>query len=173
MTAGSGILHIETPPEELVVRGGRFHGLQLWVNLPASKKMVEPRYQNLDAERVTLLASADGGSLLRLIAGSLGDHAGPGSTHTPIRVIHATILPGSRLQLSWPAHFNALAYVLSGHGTVGSERTAIEGGQLAVFGTGDAITVAGAENMSAEPSRCTSSAANPSGSPSPSTGRSS
>ena len=39
MTAGSGLLHIEVPPEELVLSGGLFHGLQLWVNLPSSMKM--------------------------------------------------------------------------------------------------------------------------------------
>lgn len=141
MTAGSGILHIETPPEALVMSGGLFHGLQLWVNLPASKKMTEPRYQNLDPEGVRLLASEDGGSLLRLIAGELGGHIGPGSTHTPIAVIHATVSPGSRLHLPWPTGYNALAYALSGHGTVGLEQAPFEGGQLAVFGDGGAITL--------------------------------
>src|SRR3954471_3583977 len=69
MTAGSGILHIETPPEELVLSGGLFHGVQLWVNLPAKDKMTAPRYQNLEGDQVSLLASADGASLVRLIAG--------------------------------------------------------------------------------------------------------
>jgi redox-sensitive bicupin YhaK (pirin superfamily) len=152
MTAGSGILHIETPPEALVVSGGLFHGLQLWVNLPADKKMVEPRYQNLDADTVRLLATADGATLVRLIAGTLGDHVGPGSTYTPITVIHATISPGSQLRLPWPAHFNALAYVLSGHGSVGVERAPIRSGQLAVFGAGEAITIgAGRDKEAAEP----------------------
>src|SRR4051812_43647264 len=63
MTAGGGILHIETPPEELVMSGGLFHGIQLWVNLPAKDKMVSPRYQNLEAGAVTLLSSTDGGAL--------------------------------------------------------------------------------------------------------------
>jgi quercetin 2,3-dioxygenase len=144
MTAGAGILHIETPPAALVESGGLFHGLQLWVNLPASKKMVEPRYQNLDAGDVRLLATGDGGSLVRLIAGSLGEHVGPGSTHTPITVIHATISPGAQLHLPWPKAFNALAYVLSGRGTAGLETAAIEDGQLVVFGAGDAITLTAA-----------------------------
>ncbi|MFP5316819.1 MAG: pirin family protein [Acidimicrobiia bacterium] len=142
MTAGSGILHIETPPEALVVSGGLFHGLQLWVNLPAARKMVEPRYQNLDPSDVRLLATPDGGTLLRLIAGTLGSHVGPGCTHTPITVVHATVSPGSQLHLVWPARFNALAYVLAGHGTAGVKRAAIRDGQLVVFGAGDAITLA-------------------------------
>ena len=55
MTAGSGILHIERPPEELIASGGLFHGMQLWVNLPAAQKMVAPRYQDLEAEDTVLL----------------------------------------------------------------------------------------------------------------------
>jgi redox-sensitive bicupin YhaK (pirin superfamily) len=112
MTAARGILHIETPPERLVMSGGLFHGFQLWVNLPASQKMIAPAYQNLEAGDVRLLASEDGGALLRLIAGELGGVKGPGSTHTPITLVHATVLPGAELRLPWPEHLNALAYVL-------------------------------------------------------------
>src|SRR4051794_25622576 len=78
MTAGKGILHIETPPEEVVAAGGLFHGLQLWVNLPRAEKWVDPRYQDLDGDRVRLLTSPDGGALIRLIAGELGGQQGPG-----------------------------------------------------------------------------------------------
>jgi len=141
MTAGSGILHIETPPEALVVSGGLFHGLQLWVNLPSASKMTAPRYQNLEASDVVLLSSDDGGSLVRLIAGDLGPFTGPGSTHTPITVLHATVAPGARLTLPWRRDFNALGYVLSGRGSVGSASAApIEGGNLVVLGAGDAVT---------------------------------
>jgi redox-sensitive bicupin YhaK (pirin superfamily) len=140
MTAGGGILHIETPPEELVVSGGLFHGLQLWVNLPAKDKMVAPRYQNLEADQVTMLSTDDGGALVRLIAGDLGGHRGPGSTYTPITVAHVTVSPGAQVTLPWPTAFNALGYVLSGRGTAGGERIAVEGGNLVVFGAGDAVT---------------------------------
>src|ERR1700712_1890824 len=75
MTAGAGILHIETPPEHLVVSGGLFHGLQLWVNLPRAQKFAEPRYQDITAAKVALLAGEDGGSLVRVIAGEVaGEH---------------------------------------------------------------------------------------------------
>src|SRR5437764_3289552 len=57
MTAGAGILHIEQPPERLVVSGGLFHGLQLWVNLPRAQKWSPPRYQDLRAAEVGLVAS--------------------------------------------------------------------------------------------------------------------
>jgi quercetin 2,3-dioxygenase len=141
MTAGAGILHIETPPQELVASGGVFHGIQLWVNLPAAEKWVPPRYQDIGADRVTLLRSADGGALVRIIAGEIAGHTGPGSTHTPIAVAHATLSPGAELALPWDPQFNALVYALSGRGTVGPERRPFGTGQLAVFGPGDTITV--------------------------------
>ncbi len=141
MTAGAGILHIETPPEELVVSGGLFHGIQLWVNLPAKDKMISPAYQGLEAGDVTLLSSTDGGALIRVIAGEVGEHAGPGSTHTPMALLHATISAGAQLRLPWNTSFNALVYVLAGSGRVGTEGQPVQVGQLARFGAGDWITV--------------------------------
>jgi redox-sensitive bicupin YhaK (pirin superfamily) len=144
MTAGAGILHIETPPEALVVSGGLFHGVQLWVNLPAKDKFAPPAYQSLEGGQVTLLGSEDGGALVRLIAGEIDGHRGPGSTHTPIAVVHATVLPGARLRLPWPSDFNALVYVLAGAGTVGAQRRPIATGQLAVLGAGDVVSATAA-----------------------------
>ncbi|WP_328398642.1 pirin family protein [Streptomyces sp. NBC_00390] len=141
MTAGSGLLHIEAPPEELVVSGGLFHGLQLWVNLPASDKMMDPRYQDIRGGQVQLLTSPDGGALLRVIAGELDGHQGPGITHTPITMIHATLRPGAQISLPWREDFNGLAYVLAGRGAVGDERRPVHMGQTAVFGGGGALTV--------------------------------
>ena len=147
MTAGGGILHIETPPVELVRSGGVFHGIQLWVNLPGREKMTAPAYQNLEGSDVVLLAGDDGGSLLRLIAGDLptggegGGTRGPGATRTPITMLHATVTPGAQLSLPWDPEFNALVYVLSGDGTVGTQGQPVHTGQTAVFGAGDRITV--------------------------------
>jgi quercetin 2,3-dioxygenase len=156
MTAGGGILHIEAPPEELVISGGLFHGFQLWVNLPSWLKMTPPRYQDIRAGQVALLSSADGGALLRVIAGSFGvaarggqggsspraNTAGPGITHTPISLVHATVSAGAQVRLPWRADFNALGYVLAGSGFAGAEKRPIRMGQLAVFGAGDALTFA-------------------------------
>ena len=141
MTAGAGILHIEKPPEALVVSGGLFHGIQLWVNLPRDLKWSAPRYQDLRAREVALVSSADGGALVRVIAGEVAGHAGPGSTYTPMTLVHATLSPGARLALPWRPDYNALLYVLAGHGTVGAERRSVETGQLAVFGPGDALAM--------------------------------
>ncbi len=148
MTAGSGILHIETPPAELVESGGTFHGIQLWVNLPKRDKFAPPAYQAIEGEDVRLLASDDGGALVRIIAGDIDGHCGPGSTHTPITLAHATIQRGARLNVAWRRDFNALVYVLSGTGHVGPAAHPIHQGQLAVLGPGDRITV-GARSPSA------------------------
>jgi redox-sensitive bicupin YhaK (pirin superfamily) len=142
MTAGSGLLHIETPPEHVVTSGGLFHGFQLWVNLPRVQKLTAPRYQDIRASKVALLSSPDGGALLRVIAGEVAGHAGPGVTHTPIALVHATLSPGASLTLPWRKDFNALVYALNGNGSVGAERRTFRSGQLAVFGDGDTVTVA-------------------------------
>jgi redox-sensitive bicupin YhaK (pirin superfamily) len=141
MTAGAGILHIEKPPEALVASGGLFHGLQLWVNLPRAQKFAAPRYQDLRAAEVSLLASPDGGGLVRVIAGEVAGHAGPGSTYSPMTLVHVTLSPGARLSLPWRADYNALAYVLSGQGSIGPDGALIQTGQLAVFGPGGSISV--------------------------------
>jgi redox-sensitive bicupin YhaK (pirin superfamily) len=141
MTAGAGILHIEKPPESLVVSGGLFHGIQLWVNLPRTLKWSAPRYQDLRAREVALVSSGDGGALVRVIAGDVAGHAGPGSTYTPMTLVHATVSPGGRLSVPWRPDYNALAYVLAGRGTVGLEQRPIGTGQLAVFGPGDTLTI--------------------------------
>jgi len=152
MTAGRGILHIEAPPEELVMAGGLFHGIQLWVNLPSANKMTPSHYQHLGGAETELLASADGGALVRVIAGPMGDHRGPGSTFTPITLVHATVSPGAQLRLPWRNDFNALVYVLAGRGLAGPERRPVHTGDLAVYGPNDGaaakvVTVAAADDQ--------------------------
>jgi len=141
MTAGSGLLHIETPPEWLVQQGGLFHGIQLWVNLPRDQKLTAPRYQDIRSGQVALATSHDAGSLVRVIAGQVGGTVGPGSTHTPMALAHATVEPGARLDLPWDVDFNALVYVLNGNGTIGTDARPIHTGQSAVLGAGDYLTI--------------------------------
>jgi hypothetical protein len=141
MTAGRGLLHDELPSERAFREGGRQHGVQLWVNLPASSKMTAPRYQPIEGRDLTLLATNDGAGLVRLIAGRIGEHAGPGDTHTPITLAHATLPPGAELRVPWDPTYSAMAYVLGGGGTAGDEARNIGEHQLARFGAGDAIVV--------------------------------
>jgi redox-sensitive bicupin YhaK (pirin superfamily) len=147
MTAGAGILHIERPPDALIDSGGLFHGIQLWVNLPAKLKMTNPRYQDIEAESVSLLTNENGDAIIRVIAGSLGGIDGPGSTHTPIAISHVSLLPGAQLSLPWNPTYNALTYVLAGQGTVGLDRSAIETGQMAVHVDGDFLVLSANESQ--------------------------
>ena len=143
MTAGSGILHIEAPPEWLVEKGGLFHGIQLWVNLPRDAKLNDPQLPGhplrpgRGCSPPPTPARWSGSS-----PGTVDGHDGPGSTYTPMTLVHATIEPGARLDLPWDVDFNALVYVLNGHGTVGVDGQPIQTGQAAVLGAGDYLTIA-------------------------------
>lgn len=150
MTAGAGIVHSEMPTEDLLEGGGLFHGVQLWVNLPKTQKWSPPRYQDIGAEKVSLLASDDAGAVVRLIAGALAGHEGPGVTRTPITYAHASLAAGARLRVPWRRDFNALVYVLAGQGSVGTEAMPIAEGQLAVFGDGDAVQVRADERQDSQ-----------------------
>ena len=145
MTAGAGILHIERPPDALIDSGGLFHGIQLWVNLPSKLKMTSPRYQDIGSSEVTLLTNENGDAIIRVIAGTLGDVAGPGSTHTPITLVHASLMPGGQLVLPWNPAYNALTYVLAGQGTTGLSRDPIDEGQMAVHIDGDVVVLSANE----------------------------
>ena len=139
MTAGDGILHIETPPEDLVMSGGIFHGVQLWINLPKKKKRIAPAYQDLQGEDSAMVSSADGGALVRILAGDVAGFSGPGISHTPIAITHVTVAPGAQIDIPWREDFNALAYVLAGNGSVGPNGQPIRTGQMAVLTGGDLI----------------------------------
>ena len=119
----------------------------MWVNLPAAKKWSPPAYQDVRAKDVALLSSADGGSLLRVIAGEVDGHFGPGSTQTPITLLHATVAAGAELRLPWRKDYNALVYTMAGHGFVGDEARPVQMGQLTVFGEGDTIVVRAANQQ--------------------------
>ena len=127
--------------------GGLFHGFQLWVNLPAAKKWSQPAYQDIRAGDVALLTSADGGALLRVIAGEVAGHKGPGSTQTPITMVHATLAPGAQLRLPWRTDYNALVYTLNGKGTVGDSAQPVQMGQLAVLVDGSTLVITADQNQ--------------------------
>ena len=142
MTAGAGVLHIETPPEALVMAGGLFHGVQLWINLPRAKKWIDPQYQDLQGRDSSMVTSADGGAILRILAGQVAGHRGPGISHTPLAITHLTLAPGAQIDIPWRSDFNALAYVLAGNGTIGDEARPVRTGQNAVLKDGDVLRIA-------------------------------
>ena len=141
MTAGDGILHIETPPEQLVMSGGLFHGVQLWINLPKEKKRIAPQYQDLQGQDSAFVTTSDGGALIRVLAGEVAGHKGPGISHTPLAITHVTVAPGAQADIPWRSDFNALVYVLTGSGKVGALGNPIRTGQMAVMSDGEVIRI--------------------------------
>ena len=138
MTAGSGVLHKEGPSAEVQRTGGRTHGLQLWVNLPASSKMTAPAYQDLRAEENAV--EHHDGATVRVIAGDLFGLTGPGRTHTPISYAHVTIEEGASVSTALPRGHTVLAYAMTGSFGIGD--TEVDEGVLALI-DGDELTITG------------------------------
>lgn len=137
MTAGAGVVHSEMPEAQFARTGGRMHGFQIWVNLPRRDKMMKPRYQEIPDASIPVGESADGKVWVKVIAGeSLGKSAVI-DTRTPIVCLHATIRAGGTLLQPLPADHNAFAYVISGRGIFGPEKTPAEAHQMVIFGSGD------------------------------------
>ncbi len=141
MTAGSGVLHKEGPSPRAQAAGGRVHGLQLWVNLPAAKKMIEPAYQDIAAEHVA--RRTEPGAEIRVIAGELFGLVGPGRTHTPISYAHLTLEAGASATTQLPSGHTVLVYPLTGAARVADTDVAdgvlavIDGSELTVTGVAD------------------------------------
>jgi len=129
MTAGAGVLHKEGPSADAQRDGGRTHGLQLWVNLPAAEKMTAPAYQDLRADQNA--QSTEPGVTIRLIAGNLFGLAGPGATRTPLSYAHVTLAAGAVVATTLPAGHVVLAYPMTGGFRVGP--TQVDEGILAII----------------------------------------
>jgi redox-sensitive bicupin YhaK (pirin superfamily) len=144
MTAGGGIVHSETPSSATLASGGRAHGFQIWVNLPARLKMTRPRYQELDAAQIPQAETPDGLAKVKIIAGeALGVRAAI-DTHTPIVYQDWALRPGADVTLTLDSAQRALVYVFSGRAQVGDTAKTVEDGQLAVLGAGGAVRLRGA-----------------------------
>jgi redox-sensitive bicupin YhaK (pirin superfamily) len=100
---------------------------------------IAPQYQDLQGRDSAMVTTADGGAVLRILAGDVDGNQGPGISHTPLAITHLTLAPGAQADIPWRRDFNALAYVLAGSGTVGAEGRPIRSGQLAVLGEGDTV----------------------------------
>lgn len=142
MTAGSGVVHSEMPENELVQKGGHFHGFQLWVNLPKKDKMTKPRYQEVPSSKIPIAKSNDGKVKVKIIAGeSMGKQAVI-DTKTPIIYLHFTLQPGAKKTQKIPQDHNAFAYVMGGEGLFGLEQKPAHKEQAVFFKKdGGAITI--------------------------------
>lgn len=151
MTAGAGVIHSEMPDPEFARAGGRVHGLQLWVNLPARDKMIAPRYQEIPSARIPVGRSADGKVSVKVIAGEALGAKAVIETRTPILYQHFTIAPGGRVEQPVPREWRVFAYALSGSGSYGPAGERIEAQQMVAFANdGDSVVLA-APDDAAEP----------------------
>ena len=140
MTAGAGLVHSEMPTEKMMREGGLLHGVQLWVNLPRADKRAEPRYQDITGDELALFRNVDGNALVRLIAGDVAGVKGPGNTHTPIALAHATLQPGAHARARVAARVQRARVRALRLGTGRRpDGQALRSGQVASFGAGDVL----------------------------------
>lgn len=127
MTAGSGLLHKEYHEKEFSKRGGTFHFIQLWVNLPRENKSHPPRYQELLKKDMGYAELPDNGGTVRVIAGDYKGVKGPALTFTPIQLFDIAFKAGGKASFELPPSFNTAVIVLKGSAVVGGAQTAVEG----------------------------------------------
>jgi len=139
-TAGGGVVHSEMPSARILQEGGRVHGFQIWVNLPARLKLTQPRYQEIAGSYIPEAVTADGLARVRVIAGEALGVAARIDTHTPIVCLHWTLQPGARAEQARPPDHNGLAYVFAGE--LFSNGIRIADGQMAELGVGDTVELA-------------------------------
>ena len=113
-TAGRGIVHAEKPTKAFVEKGGELEGIQLWLNLPASKKMITPNYQHLEDEQIPKVFSDDKKVQLNIIAGEQQNIKGKIITQTPVNVFTANADEGGNIQIKIPENQQSLVYLLDG-----------------------------------------------------------
>jgi len=114
MTAGAGVLHKEMHSRDFARNGGTFEVLQLWVNLPARRKMTPARYQTLVDADIPAVALPQGAGTVQVIAGTFGTATGPARTVTPINLLDLRLTAGASVRLPLAAGTTAALYVLKG-----------------------------------------------------------
>ena len=133
-TAGRGIIHAEGPTKEFVERSGTLEGIQLWLNLPASKKMIPANYQHVRDEDVAVFKGEDGLSSVQVIAGELGDTQGKIQTQTPVNAYMIKLQEGAELNLPLAQSHYSLLYLLHGAVNVNEQYNLMEkADQLVTF----------------------------------------
>jgi redox-sensitive bicupin YhaK (pirin superfamily) len=142
MTAGDGIIHSEMPSAAIRERGGRVHGFQLWVNLPAKDKRMAPRYQEIPAASIPEAASADRRAHVRVIAGEALGARAVIATRTPIVYQDWRLEPGASVEIPLDSEMTAYAYVFEGKAEIGGR--SVSDGEFAILGEGTHVSLASA-----------------------------
>jgi redox-sensitive bicupin YhaK (pirin superfamily) len=139
MTAGSGVIHSELPTDDMMKLGGRMHGFQLWVNLPAAKKMIDPRYQGYEAEEMATVQLAKGGHI-QVVAGVVHGAKGPVETTSPMTYAHAVLGVGDVVEWLPEVGHTALIHVFDGEARV-NESTSVSGEMVVLQRTAGLVRV--------------------------------
>lgn len=142
MTAGSGIVHQEMPQPT----GGDMRGLQLWVNLPASMKMMDPRYRDIKAETIPVVTDEEG-IRIRVVAGNYGGESGPMEdlVQSPA-YLDATMPPGTRFEHSFEPGHTVFAYILDGAGSFSPEAgKPVDEERIVLYGPGERVEIMAGE----------------------------
>ncbi len=145
MTAGGGIVHSEEPSQRIRDQGGRVHGFQVWVNLPAKLKMTQPRYQEVKSAAIPRAETPDGRARVVVIAGSALGVDAVIDTHTPVAYQDWTLDAGGDATVTLDHGERALVYVFGGSARIGDEGRVIGDGQLAILGEGTTVRLRGPE----------------------------
>jgi len=156
MTAASGIVHEEMHQKDWAKQGGTLHAIQLWVNLPRTKKMSTPGYQTILNADIPAIDLGDGAGRLRVIAGSFRGHQGPARTFTPIELYDVELKAGKRLSLTLTEGHNVSIFVLQGRASVNGSQAAGEAELVVSKRNGTQVTIEAGEDcrvliMSGEP----------------------
>ncbi len=131
MTAGHGVIHKEDPEQ-----GSTVHSLQLWVNLPRSHKLTEPRYQNLRSPDMPV--RRENGALIRIFSGSSAGIQSNTKNHVPVTMVEINLESGTSIAQDLPGDYNGFLFVLEGRGTFGSNRVEAHKGQALWLGSCEA-----------------------------------
>jgi redox-sensitive bicupin YhaK (pirin superfamily) len=139
MTAGDGVIHSEMPAGWIKQRGGRVHGFQLWVNLPARDKRIAPRYQDVRAAAMPTWRSEDGRATLKVIAGNALGIAGAAQTRIPITYLDVALEDGAEVTFEVPDNQTAFVYVFGGALQIGAQGRVASDGDMALLSHGDEV----------------------------------
>ena len=120
-TAGRGIIHAESPTKRIVEHGGTIEGIQLWINLPAEKKMIQANYQHVKNEDFKQLEFDNGKAVLKVIAGQLNGKKGQIVTQTMINAFMISMEAGSEMSFSIQPEHQNLLYLINGRAMVNQE----------------------------------------------------
>jgi hypothetical protein len=119
MTAGRGIVHSETPlaenEEEMTM-----HGIQLWTSLPRAKKLMDRKYQRIDASAIP--QSTKEGATVRVVAGAFEGQRGPAEVEMPLFLFHVQLAAGARIDIALPDGDEAGAYVIGGQPVINGKQ---------------------------------------------------